>query len=49
MRTKEEIQMEIKRLESLKYNATDAERDAMQRAITALYYALGGLTAAYFG
>ena len=49
MRTKEDIQTEIKRLESLKYNATDAERDAIKRAQTALYFALGQLTAAYFG
>lgn len=48
MRTKEEILTEIQRLELMKRNATDAERDAIKTAITALYYSIGQLTAAWF-
>jgi len=48
MRTREEILTEIQRLEYMKLNATDEERDKIRAAITALYYAIGSMTAAYF-
>ena len=48
MKTKEQLQTEITRLELMKRNATDDERVKIQIAITALYFAMGQLTSAYF-